>query len=251
MEVIFIGVGEACDPSYANTSILIRSADSTSHLLDCGFSVPHYYFSHCADPDELDTLWISHFHGDHFCGVPLLLLRFREMGRQKPLWIVGQEGIAEKIRAAAELAYADMLAKLPYRLNFQVIEPDKKITLAGQRWQAARADHSRPCLALRLSDGENVIFYSGDGRPTPETTLLAHGCDLLIHEAFMLTDEIPGHGSVEGCREFFRRTAAKRLALVHINGEIRFKEKKRILRLLAELPGKGGFLPETGEKIIL
>ncbi len=251
MEIIFIGVGEACDSNYPNTSILIKDAGCGNHLLDCGFSVPHYYFGQCFAPDELDTLWISHFHGDHFFGVPLLLLRLWEMGRKKPLHIVGQENIAAKISKTVNLAYGNLAGKLQYELKFHVLPPNEKINIAGLQWQSAWGNHSRPCLALCLNNGRKKIFYSGDGRPTPETAALAGGCDLLIHEAFMLTDDIPGHGSIQGCINFFRQAEAKRLALVHLNREIRLREKKSIHTLLSHVPDQACFLPETGEKIIL
>ncbi len=250
MEIRFIGVGEACDSNYGNTSILIKNRGS-SHLLDCGFSVPHNYFTYCSDPEELDSLWISHFHGDHFFGVPLLCLRLWEMGRKKPLHIIGQEGTGETVRAAMDLAYGNLFQKLQYNLNFHVLMPGEKAKIAGMTWQAAWGDHSRPCLALCLSAGNKKIFYSGDGRPTAETALLAGNSDLVIHEAFLLSDDIPGHGSVQGCIKFCQQTGTKQFALVHINREIRQSEKNHILQLLDKVPGRSGFLPETGEKIIL
>ncbi len=251
MEITFIGVGEACDCCYGNTSILIECSAGRRHLLDCGFTVPHYYFRYCSGPDELDTLWISHFHGDHFFGVPQLLLCLWEMGRKKPLQVVGQEGVAEKVHGALNLAYGRLARKLGYKINFHVLLPGKKADIAGLEWRAAWGEHSQPCLALRLDDGRNSIFYSGDGRPTPETAVLACRCDLLIHEAFKLTGDIPGHGSVQGCIEFFRRTAAKRLALVHLNREVRGLGKERILEMVSDVFGPLVFLPETGEKIFL
>jgi ribonuclease BN (tRNA processing enzyme) len=92
MQIHFLGVGEACDGNQPNTSILLKPdiEDTAGRiLLDCGFSVPHQYFSLDPSPEELEILWISHFHGDHFLGTPLLLLWFWEMGRQKSLHILG------------------------------------------------------------------------------------------------------------------------------------------------------------------
>ena len=251
MEVTFIGVGEACDSNYGNTAILIKDRQGGNHLLDCGFSVPHYYFRYCSDPDELDSLWISHFHGDHFFGVPLLLLRLWEMGRKKPLQIVGQEDIVEKIWQVINLAYGNFARRLQYKLQFQILLPNKRMDIAGLTWLTAWGNHSSPCLALRLDDGQRKIFYSGDGRPTPETAILARGCDLLIHEAFMLTDDIPGHGSIRGSINFARQAEATCLALVHLNRKIRSQETRHIQKLLAEITDMSCCLPETGEKIIL
>ena len=75
MNVFFVGVGEACDAKHGNTSIHVQTVDDTCILCDCGFSVAHSYFAFFDDSDQLDILWNSHFHGDHFFGIPLLLLK--------------------------------------------------------------------------------------------------------------------------------------------------------------------------------
>ena len=98
MNVFFVGVGEACDAKHGNTSIHVQTVNDTCLLCDCGFSAAHSYFAFCDDPDQLDMVWNSHFHGDHFFGMPLLLLRFWEMKRSKPLVIAGQAGVEEHYR---------------------------------------------------------------------------------------------------------------------------------------------------------
>ncbi len=95
MRVTFLGVGEACDERLPNTSLWVQSGvgdQRQSVMMDCGFTVPSLYWQQQSDPNDLDALWISHFHGDHFFGVPALLLRFWEMKRSKALAIVSQSG---------------------------------------------------------------------------------------------------------------------------------------------------------------
>ena len=96
-------------------------------MLDCGFTVPSLYWQQTSDPDDLDSLWISHFHGDHFFGVPALLLRFWEMKRIKPLAIVSQTGIAGIVTQAMELAYPGFFEKLTYLVVFHEIEPGRRV----------------------------------------------------------------------------------------------------------------------------
>ena len=88
-------------------------------MLDCGFTVPSLYWQQTSDQDDLDALWISHFHGDHFFGVPALLLRLWEMKRSKPLAIVSQTGVERIVTQAMELAYPGFFAKthLPGRIS--------------------------------------------------------------------------------------------------------------------------------------
>lgn len=254
MKITFLGVGESCDPPQLNTSLLVETSEKDGScrqlLLDCGFTVPHQYFAGSSDPDQLDGLWISHFHGDHFFGVPLLQLRLQEMGRRKPLVIVGQPGVSDKLTLALDLAYPGFGAKLTYPLEFHELAPGQSIKLLGLRWQVAANEHSQFSLALRLDARCRSLFYSGDGRPTPATIALAKGCDLVVHEAFHLHRESEGHGSVRRCLEFARQAEIPRLALVHMSRSIR-KRQSELARFLSEAEPGTVFLPETGDEIRL
>ena len=139
MELNFLGVGEACDGNQPNTSILLKTDSSKTAgriLLDCGFSVPHQYLSLNPPTEELETLWISHFHGDHYCGLPLLLLRFWEMGRTKPLLLIGQNGIADKVYAIMDMAFSGFMKKLCYEIQFKEVESGRPESISGLSFQA-------------------------------------------------------------------------------------------------------------------
>lgn len=246
MEIYFLGVGEACDPNHSNTSILVNTAGNDRILLDCGFTVPHNYFSLCEDPDELDILWISHFHGDHFFGIPLLLLRFWEMGREKPLVICGQSGIKEKVAQVMELAYPGFLRKLQFTLDFSEIEPGSLLKRENVLWQTAENVHSQRCLSVRIEDGCHSLFYSGDGKPTEKTLTLATGCNMIIHESFWSDKTASGHGNVKICLEFAVKAKADNLALVHLSRNVRKDHKESILKALQDAPFNA-LLPEEGD----
>jgi ribonuclease BN (tRNA processing enzyme) len=252
MKALFVGVGEACDERLPNTSVLVRSeagGQAVSALLDCGFTAAHRYFLYATDPDELDVLWISHFHGDHFFGTPALLLRFWEMGRRKPLLVLGQAGVEEIIRGAMELAYPGFLKKLEFPLECVEIKSGERREALGCIWRCAEGVHGRRNLALRIDDGARSIFYSGDGQPTPETLALAKGCDLVIHEAFTVHEMIGGHNSAAGSVDFALRAGARKLAAVHVRRDIRKERLGEILATLAAAQGLEATLPEPGDVV--
>ncbi|HDQ40031.1 MAG TPA: MBL fold metallo-hydrolase [Desulfonatronum sp.] len=256
MRVQFIGVGEAFDEHYPNTSILVSLGGPENQLhvlLDCGFTAAAAYYAHAHVGAALDAVWISHFHGDHFLGVPLLLLRFWEEGRTKPLTIMGQKGVEEKLWSSFDLAFPQFKTRLQYPVHCLEAAPGKTIELAGAQWSFTANDHSvlAPCLAVRLACNGKSVFYSGDGRPTPSTADLAQGVDLLIHEAYGLEPDTPGHGGVPGCLELAEKTRAKSLALVHVNRRVR-QEKAGVIRDMLATALKGrGFLPEPGDAVAL
>ncbi len=253
MEIHFLGVGEACDFNQPNTSILLKNTETGGGriLLDCGFSVPHQYFALQPDAEELEILWISHFHGDHFLGTPLLLLWFWEMGRQTPLHILGPPGVEAKITQAMELAYPNLLCRLGFSIVFHDMKSVDEVTIADTVWQAANTEHSQLCLSLRLELHGRTVFYSGDGRPTPMTQSLAEGCDIIIHEAYEFEDTTPGHGSIATCLDFARNAGVKHLALVHVQRNIRPQAKTFIADLKKKYAEITILLPERGSRISL
>ena len=172
MRIKFIGVGEAFDEDLSNTSIRVRkegNAGKSSILLDCGFTAPPPFWKSCPHQDDLDAIWISHFHGDHFFGLPALLTRFQEMGRAKPLLILGQHPIDRVVPQIVELAYPSILSKFTYDIRFLTIEPGETVEAAGVTWRCALNGHCQKCLAVRIDSGGKSIFYSGDGPGTDES----------------------------------------------------------------------------------
>ncbi len=251
MHIIFLGVGEACDERYPNTSILIQYkglAGQRTVLLDCGFSIPHIFFKYITDPDTLDGLWISHFHGDHFMGVPLLLLRFWEMKRKKPLYIIGQPHIDSIIEQAMDLAYPGFRSKMSYEFKFVSLNDNTQFDLLDSTWQVALSEHSQRNLALRLQKGDKSVYFSGDGYPTLDCTSIASNATLMIHEGFWLNQRLYGHGSVESCISFARETSAENLAIVHMQRDERRNSEEKVKKRLQEVDFCKAFLPEQGDK---
>jgi ribonuclease Z len=254
IEVVFLGVGEAFDEKLPNTSVLIRSDGETNPvtlLLDCGFTAPPQFWREEPAADALDAIWISHFHGDHFLGLPALLVRFWEEGRSKTLTLFGQKGIESYTRKAVDLAYPGLYEKLVFPIRFVELEPKSDVAMFGLTLQTAENAHSQRDLALRIDTLGTAIYYSGDGRPTPESIALARGSQLIIHEAFHMETEIPGHGAVRGSIAMAKGCGASHLALVHIQRNAR----SQVLENKGQLTNSAGsvnvVIPEPGYRMML
>jgi ribonuclease BN (tRNA processing enzyme) len=160
--------------------------------------------------------------------------------------VVGPAGIEERVLALMELAYPSFLRKAAFGLCCVEIAPGKDVSAAGLFLSAAGTDHSAPCLAVRVEAAGRSLFYSGDGRPTPETLDLARGCDLVAHEAFSLDPDTPGHGTVDGAIAFARAAKAGSLALVHLQRDLRRTRLAEVQARLAAARDVNAFLPEPG-----
>jgi ribonuclease BN (tRNA processing enzyme) len=245
-------VGEAFDPLRANTSLYLTGASGRSLLLDCGFTAAAALLRHGPDPAALASglcaVFLSHFHGDHYLGLPWLLVRLREEGRTVPLAVIGQAGVQERVWACLDLAYPSFRTRPGYALEFLEVGAGQAVEAAGFRLSFAAGDHSLPCLAVRVEEGGGpALFYSGDGRPTDATRALARGAALAVQEAATLAPGRPDHGSVAEALALAREAGVKALALVHLSRRISDGERAALAQRLAAEPGLRAWLPREGE----
>jgi len=246
MRVTFVGVGEAFDERLPNTSLLVESGGS-SILLDCGFNASCKLWKYAANPIGLDAVFISHFHADHYFGLPALIARSIEEGRSKRLTILGPSGIESRVSRLMDLAYSNALSRAGFEIFFIECVPGEDFKHSGFRFRFALNDHSMPCLAIRLDAGGKSLYYSGDGKPTDDTVDLAGNCDLVVHEAFTLDEITTGHGDVGTALEMASRSGAKACALVHMRRSIRHTMMDMIRMAIGTKPDVNAFVPEPGD----
>ena len=116
MKVTIVGSGDAFGSGGRfNTCFMVETQERTL-LMDFGASSPVALKAQGHDPDRIDAVILSHLHGDHFGGVPFLLLEYTyDSPRKRPLTIVGPPGTERRI---FELYHAGKLAEIrEYNLN--------------------------------------------------------------------------------------------------------------------------------------
>ncbi len=207
MEVAFLGVGEAFGAS-ANTALLVNR----ELLLECG---PHALLQLRklgADLAKIKLVFISHFHGDHFLGLPALLLAAREDGREESLTLLGPEGLTRVTQELLYLSYRKSLEELPYEVNF--VEAGEKVRLHGYEFEFALTQHSLAALAISVKRRKKKLTYAGDGAPTEGLVKLASGSDLLVAEAY--GSGAATHSSPVLAAQLAKKAKVKLLALVHL-----------------------------------
>lgn len=218
MRIRFLGVGEAFDENHPNTSIFI---DDIGLLIDCGYSSVSSIWK-SGIQKKIDTIYISHFHGDHTFGLPALLLRYFEEKRSEPLTIIGAKGVEKYIRDMTALAYSTHMDRLSFDIIYLDIDRDTKITLNNAKLSFAKAEHKESSYAIRIDHEKKSILYSGDTGYSKEIVDLAKDIDLLVHEAYTYQKEkenngLVNHSSFLSVGLSASNSGCKKLALVHIS----------------------------------
>ena len=222
MKIIFLGVGEAFDENLPNNSQLITT-EKTKMLLDCGFSVPPQLWKFNPDPNFLDAIYISHQHADHFFGLPAVLMRMWEDGRERDLTIIGQKGLQDFM----DYAYKDFMKKFKYKINLVESKEGEIVEFQDLKLSFTKTVHSGENLAVKIGDGRNSICYGGDGSPIAGSNFYKD-LDLLILETYLYDKEIIGHSSIISAIAFAENNNVKYLALTHMNRDFRKNDLQKI-----------------------
>ncbi|MDC7217415.1 MAG: MBL fold metallo-hydrolase [Spirochaetales bacterium] len=250
MKCTFLGVGSAFDARQSNVSVLLE-AEGRNFLLDCGFNAGHECMRTLQDPSMLDAVWISHFHGDHFFGLPFLLGSFLTAGRSREFHVCGPSGIEDKFIQVIDLAYPTMRAKLAFDVVFHEFSPGDAKSVVGFNLRTCVMDHSESAQGLRIERAGKAVFYSGDGRITEDCRSIGRNADLGILESYGLDETVKGHSSVVECIDFATLAGMGKVALVHLEPFVRTCRSDQIMNMLAQVDECDILLPEEGFSVEL
>jgi ribonuclease BN (tRNA processing enzyme) len=240
MKVTIVGSGDAFGSGGRfNTCFMLETQERTV-LMDFGASAPVALKAQGHDPDRIDAVILSHLHGDHFGGLPFLLLDAQFLSRRsRPLTIAGPPGSRERIKALMEVFFPRSTGT-NWRFPWDVVEiaPALATELIGLTVTTAEVVHpsGAPSTALRISDGRSTIAYSGDTEWTDALIPIADGADLLIIECYEYARPVTGHINWGVLKERLPALRARRIMITHMNPSMlaRIEEAKGLGLLVAE-----------------
>jgi ribonuclease BN (tRNA processing enzyme) len=251
MRVTVIGCGDAFGSGGRyNTATLIEVENSPAGpqtggracLLDCGATTMTAINAMGLDPDRIDLIVLTHLHGDHFGGIPFLLLDAQWVRkRTHPLRIIGPPGTIRRLHVMIEALFAGSCRETPWSFPWSVedMAPGTQRTAEGFAISTVEVSHpsGSPATAVRIEAAGKVFVHSGDTEWTDALPAIAAGADLLFLECFAV-DETPPH--LDYARLLANRDAfdAERVVLTHM-GPAMLDFRGQVDRSLFELAEDG------------
>jgi ribonuclease BN (tRNA processing enzyme) len=177
-------------------------------------------------PADLDVVLISHLHGDHFSGLPFLILEYLyETPRRRRLTVAGPPCLEERTWALFRHMYPDSDASEVARLlDFVVLEPAQTRQVAEPlQVHSIRTPHTVRdiSMAFRIAVNGKVIVFSGDTGWTDDLITLSAGSDLFLCECTYFDEpSLDFHISYSHIATHHRRFSTRRLVLTHIGRQV-------------------------------
>jgi ribonuclease Z len=228
LSIFFAGTaGSAPTARRGLPSLLVRrGADRI--MFDCGEGTQRQLVS-TVGLTELTEIYLTHFHADHWLGLPGMLKTFDLRGREKPLTIHGPRGLQTLLGLVlrmggrvgyelkpVELAPGDVLERDGYRIApvevshrgaafGYVLYEDERPGVFDPHAAVRRGLEPGPEFG-RVQRGETVrgvrpdqvmgetrpgrkLVLSGDTKPCESLRIAAHRADVLVHEATFAEEE--------------------------------------------------------------
>ena len=181
--------------------------------------------------DSFDLLLISHLHGDHFGGLPFLILEYMwETRRKKVLTIAGPAKLEDRTWQLMRTMFPHFeLDKIKHKLKFVVLEPGRTARLGKFQIRAIRSPHTKPDISLsfRINAGAKSIVFSGDSGWNDELVKLSDGADLFLCECtYFESGELDFHLNYPLLAANRDKFKVRRMVLTHLGREVLSRENE-------------------------
>jgi ribonuclease BN (tRNA processing enzyme) len=223
VKVRFLGSGDAFGSGGRFQTCLHLESGARQLLVDCGASSLIAMRRFGVDPLAIDTVILSHLHGDHFGGVPFLLLDAQFKRRTRPLVVAGPPGVERRVREAMEALFPGS-SGVARRFETRFVELTDRTTIdlgptTVTAYEVVHASGAPP-FALRVSLDGAVVAYSGDTEWTESLVDAARGADLFVAEAYYVDKPIKYHLDLATLRRHRARLDCRRLIVTHMSDDV-------------------------------
>jgi len=197
IQVRFLGSGDAFGSGGRLQSCILVGHPGGRFLIDCGATAMVSLRRFGIDPNTLDGIFLTHFHGDHFGGLPFFILDAQRVSRRSsPLLVAGPTGLAKRLPAAMDAFFPGSSGvKRKFEIDLREMEPRVPFPAGAVRVMPFIGLHPSGdnAYSLRFEVGGKVIACSGDTEWTEALAEAARGADLFIAEAYYFEKRIPFH----------------------------------------------------------
>ena len=223
VRVTVLGSGDAFGSGGRAHSAYLVEAPGVTFLVDCGPTVLQSLKKLGCDPAAIDFVLLSHLHGDHFGGVPFLLMEYRwEQPRTRPLSVYGPPDTGRRVRALFAALYEKSAGEaLSFPLEFPELPAGVAQAIGGVTVLSVLTPHAEElvCFAYRIEVAGRTILYSGDTAWNEALVTLAHGADLFLCECSTYETRLDIHLAYPEIAARARDFGCRRLLLTHLGSE--------------------------------
>jgi ribonuclease BN (tRNA processing enzyme) len=224
VEVTVLGAGDAFGSGGRRQSAYLVRSPSATFLIDAGPTVLAALKDANRTSNEIDFVLLSHLHGDHFAGLPFMIMEYLyDHPRQREFLIAGPRGTEERVMDLFRAMYKEAAARPPtFPLRFHTLAAGENLKIGDVAVEPFAVPHqeNEPSLGIKVRVDDKVVLYSGDSGWTDEFVARTHDVDLFLCECCYWETEVAFHINYPQFERNRGRLRARRVVLSHLGREV-------------------------------
>jgi len=166
LDVVFLGTAASAPTAQRSPAAVLVRRGGDRLLFDCGEGTQRQLQRSAVGLPDLEEIFLTHYHADHFLGLPGMLKTFALRGREEtPLRVYGPRGLRELFKQLGPF-----IGRLPYPVSLVELEPGETVPRGEYGIEPFAADHGAAALGYALVEPErpgrfDVAVADGLGVP--------------------------------------------------------------------------------------
>ncbi len=225
MHLQFVGCGDAFGSGGQFNTCFHLVGREINALIDCGATSVVALNKHAINLDDINTVFLTHFHADHVGGLPFFILESHYvLKRQRSLTVAGPPSLKARYPDIMDVAFPGTKStQWSFPLTLREMEIGKSSEIGNVRitsFHVVHDDRAGPCLGFRIEAEGKVIAFSGDTEWTESLIDIGRDADLFICEAYTRDKPISSHMALSLLERHLPQIRPKRLILTHMSNDM-------------------------------
>jgi ribonuclease Z len=191
LDLVFLGTaGSMPTATRSPTAILVRRGGDRL-LFDCGEGTQRQLLRSTVGLIDLHEVFLTHYHADHYLGLPGMMKTFALRGREAPMQIFGPPGLTELFAALRRI-----FGKLTYEYELVTLRPGDVMRRSGYRIETFDPNHGLPAIGYAVVEQTRPGRFDAEAADAlqipvgPERGALQRGESVTLADGRVVTPDL-------------------------------------------------------------
>jgi ribonuclease Z len=190
LDVVFLGTAASAPTAQRSPTALLVRRGGDRLLFDCAEGTQRQLMRSTIGLPDLEEIFFTHFHADHYLGLPGMLKTFALRQREVPLTLYGPPGLSELYRTLGRI-----VGRLTYEVRLEEVRPGESLERDGYRILVFPVHHGVSAVGYVVAEDERPGEFDADAADAlgipfgPERGALQRGESITLDEGRVLTPD--------------------------------------------------------------